>query len=68
MFDYFSNIYPQNSIGGYFTLSPVYIFEVISLVFLGMTSVSDRSCRENQNTLFVFNTSSPPPKILPFMR
>jgi hypothetical protein len=52
----------SDKIGGYFTLSPVYIFEIISLVFLGMRNVSHRSCRENQNTPFVFNNSPPPPR------
>ena len=31
-----------------------------------MRNFSDKSCRENQNTHFVF--SIPPPKIVPFMR
>ena len=32
-----------------------------------MKNISDKSCRENRNTHFVFN-ESPPPKIMPFMR
>jgi len=31
-----------------------------------MRNVSDKSCRDNQNTHFVFNYLSP--KIMPFMR
>jgi len=31
-----------------------------------MKNVSDKTYRENQNTNFVFNNSSPPPKILAF--
>jgi hypothetical protein len=44
---------------------------IISLSFLfRMKNVSDKSCRGNQNTHFVFNTfhPPPPPKIVPFMR
>jgi len=36
-----------------------------------MRNVSDKSCRENRNTYFVFSSGPPPPfppKILPFMR
>jgi hypothetical protein len=44
-----------------------YTFMIISRsVLLRMRNVSDKSCRENQNTHFVFgNTFS---KIVPFMR
>ena len=51
----------SDKIGGYFILSPVYVFEIIPLVLLGMRNVSDRNCTENQNTPFVFTDSSPPP-------
>ena len=44
-----------------------YTFPIIyRLFFHGMRSVSDKSCRENQNTHFVFNNFSP--KIVPFLR
>jgi len=33
-----------------------------------MKNVSDKSCRENQNTHFMFNNPPSPPKIVPFMR
>jgi hypothetical protein len=49
----------SDKIGGYFTLSPVYIFEIISLVLLGMRNVSGRIYRENQNTSFVSNNFFP---------
>ena len=40
----------------FFTRRPVYIFFIIShSVFLRMRNVSDESCRENQNTRFIFN-------------
>jgi len=38
---------------GYFTLRP-YTFLIISLSVLRMRDVSDKSCRENRNTHFVF--------------
>jgi len=40
-------------------------FVISRLIFLRMTSVSDKSCRETQNTHCMFNNSS---KIVPFMR
>ena len=44
-----------------------YIFSVISLPFLlRMNNISDKSCRENQNTNFTFNNFSS--KIVLFMR
>jgi hypothetical protein len=44
-----------------------YTFLIISRSIICITlSVSDKSCRENQNTHFMFNTSFP--KIVPFMR
>jgi len=43
-----------------------YTFLIISRpVLLRMTNLSDRSCRDNQNTHFMFN---PPPKVAQFMR
>jgi hypothetical protein len=36
-------------------------------ILLRMTNISDKSCRENQNTHFVFS-NSPPPKKMSFMR
>ena len=41
-------------------------FMTISRGILRMRNVSDKSCRENQNTYFVFNNIFP--KIVPFMR
>ena len=41
--------------------------DIISLsVLVRMRNVSDKSCRENQNTHFVFSDFFP--KIVPFMR
>jgi len=34
---------------------------VSNSVLLGMGNVSDRSCRENDNTHFILNNSPPPP-------
>jgi hypothetical protein len=46
---------------GYFTWKPIYNFLIMSRLFLlRMRNVSDTSCRENQNTHFVFNNPSPP--------
>jgi len=49
-----------------------YTFLIISRSFVvTMRNVSDRSCREKQNTLFVFNNLCSvffPPKVVPFMR
>jgi hypothetical protein len=46
------------------------IFLHISLNSLRMRNVSDKSCREIQNTYFVFGNFFllPPPKVMPFMR
>jgi hypothetical protein len=42
-----------------------YTFLIISCSFLlRIKNVSDESCRENQNTRFVFNNSPPPPENL----
>ena len=35
-------------------------------ILLRMTNIPDKSCRENQNTHFMFNNSFP--KIVPFMK
>jgi len=38
---------------GHFTQKPIYIFFIISRsVLLRMQNVSDKSCRENQNTFY----------------
>ena len=53
---------------GYFTWRPIYGFLILSRSFLPrMRSVSDASCRENQNTHFVFSNFFFS-KIVPFMR
>jgi hypothetical protein len=51
----------------YFTLSPVYIMAISRWLLLRIINVSDKSCRENQSTHFMFNIFSPL-KIIPFMR
>jgi len=49
------------------SLEDQYTFLIISCsVLLIMRNVSDKSCRENQNTHFTFNKLFP--KIVPFMR
>jgi hypothetical protein len=45
--------YDKNN--GYFTRSPICIFIVSRPVLLTIIYVSEKSCRENQNTHFVFN-------------
>ena len=43
----------------YFTWRPIYIFFIITrLVLLRMGNVSDKSCRQNQNTYFMLNNIS----------
>jgi hypothetical protein len=39
----------------YFTWRPVYILIISCSVLLRMRNVSDKSCRENQNTCFIFS-------------
>ena len=39
----------------YFTCRPIHIFYLSRSVLLRMRNVSDKSCRENQNTCFVLN-------------
>jgi hypothetical protein len=49
----------------------VYIYDNISHSSLRLRNVSDKSCRENQNTHFTSRTMTPPPpkkKIVPFVR
>jgi hypothetical protein len=41
-------------------------FIISRLILLRMRNVSDKSCRENQNTHFMFSNVFP--KIVPFMR
>ena len=45
---------------GYFTWIPVYIYDNIWLIILRMRNVSNKICRENQNTQFMFNDFFPP--------
>jgi hypothetical protein len=46
----------SNKNNAYFTWRPIYIFKIISRSFLlEIKNVSDKICRENQNTLFWFN-------------
>ena len=53
----------------YFTGRPIHIFFIISRSFLRrMRSVSDKLCRENQNTYFVFGNFFFFQKIVPFVR
>jgi hypothetical protein len=52
----------------YLTCGPIQIFFIISLsVLLIMRNISDKICRENQNTHFVFSNFLFP-KIVPFMK
>jgi Fe-S oxidoreductase len=44
----------------------MYIYDNISLNLLRMKNVSDKSCRENKNTHFIFNNFFP--KIVLFVR
>jgi hypothetical protein len=46
----------------------LYIDDNISRILIVMKNVSDKGCRENQNTHFVFINFSPPPKVVPFVR
>ena len=52
--------------GGRLTGTPMYIFITSRSVILIMRNVSDESCRENQNTHFVFSDCFS--KIVPFVR
>jgi len=51
---------------GCFYLIDIHFFIISRPVLLRMKNVSDKSCRENQNTHFVFSNFFP--KIVPFMR
>ena len=50
----------------YVTRRPMHIYEKSRLILLRMRNVSDKYCRENQNTHFMFKHIFP--KIVPFMR
>ena len=47
--------YNWTGLKGYFIRRPLEIFDHISLNSFGTRNVSDKSCRRNQNTHFVFN-------------
>jgi hypothetical protein len=52
---------------GYTLHEGLFTFMIIfRLILLRMRNVSDKSCRENQNTRFVYNNFFP--KVLPFVR
>ena len=51
---------------GYFTWRPMHIYDNIWII-LRMKNISDKRCRGNQNTQFIFNNFFPP-KIVTFMR
>jgi len=52
---------------GYFIWRPMYIFIISHSFLLSMRNVSDRPCRGNQNTYFVFSDLFSFLKIIPFM-
>jgi hypothetical protein len=52
---------------GYLTWCPIYTFIISHSILLIMRNVSNKYCRENQNTHFMFNNFFSP-KIVPFMR
>jgi hypothetical protein len=56
----------SNKNNGYFTWRPIHIFNNISLTSKKKKKVSNKTCRENQHTLFVFSNVFT--KIAPFMR
>ena len=46
-----------------------YVFMAIPpCILLRMTNVSEESCRDHQDTHFMFNNFPPAPRIMPFMR
>ena len=45
----------SNKKNGYFAWRPIYIFVISRSITLIMRNVSNKCCRENQNTHFVFN-------------
>jgi hypothetical protein len=53
---------------GYFTWRPMYVFDHISVNSCYMRKFSDKSCRESQNTHFMFNNFFSSSKIVLFMR
>jgi hypothetical protein len=62
IFEYFSKICLKNSSffkydknNRYFTWRPIYIIDLSPSFFLRMRNDSDKICRENQNTHFVFS-------------
>ena len=46
----------------YFTWRPMYIYHNISLSFFRVRNIPGKSCRENQNTYFMFNAFFFPPE------
>ena len=73
IFGDFSKIFRETEVSlksdknkGYFTWRPVYIFIISRAFLLRMGNVSDKRCRENQKTHFVFSNFSS--NIVPFMR
>jgi hypothetical protein len=48
--------YDKNN--GYFTWRPIYILTISRWILLRVKNVSDKSCRENQNTHFIFKNFS----------
>jgi hypothetical protein len=74
IFEYFSKVCRDNSSFIKFLTrmtdalhEDLFIFMIISRsIFLRMGNIPDESCRENQNTYFMFSNFFP--KIVPFMR
>ena len=56
----------SDKINGYFTSRLTYIYDIISCIHLRMKNVSDKNCRDNHNTHFVFNNFFP--IIMPFVK
>ena len=53
---------------GYCTRRPVYIYDkYLSEMFVSVRNDSDKSCREIQNTPFMFVIPPPPLKVAPFV-
>jgi hypothetical protein len=53
---------------GYSTWRQIYFLIISRSILLRMRNVSVKSCRENQNTHFVFSNFFPSPKTVPFVR
>jgi len=70
VFEHYSKICPENlgfsDIYGVLYMKADIFVTVSHLILLRTRNVSDKSCRENQNTHFVFCDFFP--KIVPFMR